>query len=583
MKRSPRRISGTGISIYIVITVLLRGYDLHAAPISPDSIPYYFFAETPVVKLDKWEELKTGWTFVPGLPWALLGLPVSGEVSIVRKFDIPEPLDDGRHLCIEISSAVSNLDVRFDGTILHRGDGKIPARFICNIPDSLVNPGPHIIALKMTQTGHLPGLLPTAPLLGYQEEISALDFRDNAASFLLAGIFLAMGLIQFALLAGKGSRPPYVLFGLYCLACSADLVLRQVASSPIVAGGSYQIFALINDVPWLLMTAILPVFCMYEFTLPRRGLVAAASVAISFAVVATARCCALGILPMSWIVSTAATSQIYAWISVFFALVATAWAAGLKRRGSITALAGFAAFFVGVMLSGIGGFEYGWSLGLCILNAFLVLSLSRQMSHRAAQYRESELRRLRVEMDLMKQHLKPHFLLNSLNSIAAWIEEDPPVAARLVTAFGRELRMVIDASSQPLVTMERELDLCRTHLEVMSMRHGKSYSLSVNNRYGDFMIPPLILHTIVENGLTHGFREKPEGIFCVSCEKTPRWFSIILSNNGSSDSHKSSSGGTGLRYVKARLEEVFPSKWELTSGPVADGWQTEIKLIGVDR
>src|SRR3546814_9037349 len=61
----------------------------------------------------------------------------------------------------------------------------------------------------------------------------------------------------------------------------------------------------------------------------------------------------------------------------------------------------------------------------------------------------------RLELDLLKQHLKPHFLMNTLTALAGWIEESPRTAVRMVDALADEFRTLVDVSGRALIPLER--------------------------------------------------------------------------------------------------------------------------------
>src|SRR3546814_3755651 len=73
----------------------------------------------------------------------------------------------------------------------------------------------------------------------------------------------------------------------------------------------------------------------------------------------------------------------------------------------------------------------------------------------------------RLELDLLKQHLKPHFLMNTLTALAGWIEESPRTAVRMVDALADAFRTLVDVSGRALIPLEAELALSRAHLEMM--------------------------------------------------------------------------------------------------------------------
>src|SRR3546814_17345028 len=68
----------------------------------------------------------------------------------------------------------------------------------------------------------------------------------------------------------------------------------------------------------------------------------------------------------------------------------------------------------------------------------------RDMARYAAQ---------RLELDLLKKHLKPHFLMNTLTALAGWIEETPHTAVRLFGALAEEFRTLVDVSGWACVPL----------------------------------------------------------------------------------------------------------------------------------
>jgi LytS/YehU family sensor histidine kinase len=201
------------------------------------------------------------------------------------------------------------------------------------------------------------------------------------------------------------------------------------------------------------------------------------------------------------------------------------------------------------------------------------------MAQRDRDYHQAQLHAARLELDLLKKHIQPHFLLNSLNSIIAWLEEDPSTAATLVQALAEELRLLLKSTTEKSVPLSEEVSLCRAHLRVMGLRYGKDYELRQEGGMDSLTVPPLVIHTLVENGLTHGYRDRDRGTFVLRAEKTAEGTRLVLLNDGAvGEGDEGRKVGTGLRYVQSRLEELYPSRWALASGPVEGGWQVTIDV-----
>jgi LytS/YehU family sensor histidine kinase len=116
------------------------------------------------------------------------------------------------------------------------------------------------------------------------------------------------------------------------------------------------------------------------------------------------------------------------------------------------------------------------------------------------------------------------------------------------------------------------------HLEVMSLRHDKSFVLEVEGIEAGEKVPPLVFHTLVENGLTHGYAGKDSGVFILKRNEDADCIHFTLYNDGSSGSKNTGSSGLGLKYVRARLEEAYGRRWRMDSHPVEGGWLVAIAI-----
>jgi len=214
-----------------------------------------------------------------------------------------------------------------------------------------------------------------------------------------------------------------------------------------------------------------------------------------------------------------------------------------------------------------------------VLLLFLTVSLSREMSKREGEYQEAQVRSARLELDLLKKHIQPHFLLNSLNSIVAWLEEEPATAVTLVQALAEELRLLLRSAALPSVPLAEEISLCRTHLQVMGLRYGRSYRMETHGAMEGIEVPPLVLHTLVENGLTHGYAGRDSGVFRLTVTREDRVTRLELFNDSALEGNAAEyREGTGMRYVRGRLEELYPSRWTFAAGPVEGGWRALIEV-----
>lgn len=233
--------------------------------------------------------------------------------------------------------------------------------------------------------------------------------------------------------------------------------------------------------------------------------------------------------------------------------------------------------------------DRGVFLGLAVLAMVLMMDQvaeSLRIQRSAAEARQAV---ERLELEILRRRLTPHWLLNMLNALTAWIEDEPATAVRMVNLLGDEFRRLADPADAPLIPLREELVACRRLLDLMSLRSGRTFTLDVSGVSPELGVPPGVLHTLVENALTHG-RYKHGATFTFRRIDAPRGPSLVFDAPASDPAatprvpppgRAAGSDGFGLTYVRARLTAAFGASGTLTHGPYADGgWRTVLYLGG---
>lgn len=585
------------------IFILIGVYILIAQPID-ESVEYIFPDEVPVVNLVRWKVAygdsicwrdpdydDSHWEKNPGVGlWVIEGKSGKGVRWYRKILFFPEPLDSLSTLALYQIAVVSANEIYWDGNLIARsgqpGFDKKSERTglsgqIFPVPVSLTTPGKHVIALRVSNFHGISGVIEAPLQLGYFSKINEHLFRVQGLSIFLAGIFFLTALFHFAILLGHGNKWPYALFSAFCLSCAVHIFIRGLLRYFQIDLVHYYTLAAINDIPWLLMLVLLPIFFLFEFSSPYKKRLTTIIIISGLVVVIFPRFATFGIVPISWLNTFESANRINVYFTIIVSIAVASWAVYHRKIGSLGACIGLLAFLAGVFFSSRVNVENGWAVGFAVMNIFLTISLSRQMAYSNRIHHEAELRNVRLEMELLKKHIQPHFLLNSLNSIIAWLEEDPPIASKLINSLADEFRMLLAFSGKKLILLSDEIKLCKAHLNVMSLRQDKKFTMAVEGVNGGEMLPPLVIHTLVENGLTHGYAERDNGIFKLSCTRLKKGLKLVLFNDSATEQKQiPSAEGTGMKYVKTRLEEAFPSSWKITHGQVDGGWEVVIEYEG---
>ena len=114
-----------------------------------------------------------------------------------------------------------------------------------------------------------------------------------------------------------------------------------------------------------------------------------------------------------------------------------------------------------------------------------------------------------ARLQLLSMQLQPHFLFNTLNTIAELVHDDPDVADRMIAALSDLLRKTLDLGSAQEIPLEAELQLLNRYLEIQQARFGDRLRVTIATD-GDARaaaVPVLLLQPLVENAIRHGLAE----------------------------------------------------------------------------
>ncbi len=166
----------------------------------------------------------------------------------------------------------------------------------------------------------------------------------------------------------------------------------------------------------------------------------------------------------------------------------------------------------------LAGFLYEVYAALFFASLIVAAAVSYQSLRR--RVREEELRAqraqeaaVRAELASLQARTNPHFLFNSLNTIAGLIADKPQLAEETVERVAEVLRHTLDAARHFSVPLAREVDVVKDYLGIERARFGERlrWSIKLEPGIGDIEVPPLLLLPLVENALHHGIYHRREG------------------------------------------------------------------------
>lgn len=188
-----------------------------------------------------------------------------------------------------------------------------------------------------------------------------------------------------------------------------------------------------------------------------------------------------------------------------------------------------------------------WQTWWFIISAFLLMDL---LIYSLYRHRLNEqIKKQKMELQVARQlnenklmafqaRMNPHFVFNSLNSIQYFITKNDKVSSlTYLSKFAKLLRQIVDNSIQPKISLEEEIEMLKSYVEMEEMRFDKSFSsvieLSDNLEVSNIEIPAMVLQPFVENAILHGLLHKNKGCkLHISFRKEGRQLICIIEDNG---------------------------------------------------
>ncbi|UUZ80462.1 histidine kinase [Paenibacillus sp. P26] len=187
--------------------------------------------------------------------------------------------------------------------------------------------------------------------------------------------------------------------------------------------------------------------------------------------------------------------------------------------------------------------------------------------------REKEDQRIKrkLELDILQQQIKPHFLYNSLESAGYLaLAGERNESYRLITALAYYYRHSLSKGNE-VITLAKEFEIAKHYLTIQNMRYPDLFTATyeLEESLNDFQIPKLTLRPLVENALYHGIRPMgQDGMIRICAAMVGRQILLTVEDNGvgiekekltsiTDESLEQNSTSFGLRGTITRLKLYY--------------------------
>ncbi|MBS1642266.1 MAG: histidine kinase [Bacteroidetes bacterium] len=168
-----------------------------------------------------------------------------------------------------------------------------------------------------------------------------------------------------------------------------------------------------------------------------------------------------------------------------------------------------------------------------------------------------------TEMKVLRLQMNPHFIFNSLNSIADYVRKnDPEKADYYLTKFAKLMRSTLENSEEKEIALQEELKIAELYMQLEAARLNNTftYKINIDNDIdaANTFVPPLILQPFIENAIWHGLANKKEGgQILIHISKQNLVLNCIVEDNGLGRTNAAKNNNKksyGINITKERLE-----------------------------
>jgi two-component system LytT family sensor kinase len=181
-----------------------------------------------------------------------------------------------------------------------------------------------------------------------------------------------------------------------------------------------------------------------------------------------------------------------------------------------------------------------------------------------------------VKLQLLSMQLQPHFLFNTLNTIAELVHDDPDAADHMIAGLSDLLRKTLDLGPTQEIPLAAELELLGRYLAIQRARFGDRLRVEIvaDADARTALVPVLLLQPLVENAIQHGLAERlSSGAIAIRATRDGSRLLVTVNDDGAGPEASGAAARerVGLGNTRARLDMLYGSDHRLVLSGGRDG------------
>ena len=264
-------------------------------------------------------------------------------------------------------------------------------------------------------------------------------------------------------------------------------------------------------------------------------------------------------------------------INVFFYAL-FAWLVGVDSFEGVPLVNIFMGLFVAL-------FEWYFIIYWAIIILSYAFAFYRSLKSRELEAVQLEAQLVTAQLQALKMQLQPHFLFNTLNTVASLVRQDQkPMAVEMLSDLSSLLRTTLLKKDEQQVSLEEEIAFLKNYLVLEKKRFGDRVQVKweIANDTLNAKIPVYLLQPVVENAIYHGLSKQLKAeLLRITTVKEGETLKLWVYNDGPNlpkDFDLNFTTGIGLTNIIERLSQLYPDQAELSLHNEGDGVLVSITL-----
>lgn len=171
----------------------------------------------------------------------------------------------------------------------------------------------------------------------------------------------------------------------------------------------------------------------------------------------------------------------------------------------------------------------------------------------------------KMQLDILRNQISPHFFMNTLNNIYALVDIDSRIAKDSVMKLSKLMRYILYENENGSVSISKEFEFIKSYIDLMKLRsvENSTVQLILPEEYQDVRIPSMIFISYIENAFKYGMSYQNKSFINIVFEIRENRLLFNCFNTINSDYKKEHKGGLGMKNNENRLKMLFNRDYDL--------------------